>query len=110
MRLERRQVAFLVLALCWPAVLEARPRAMRFERLSIEEGLSQSVVNDILQDSTGFLWLATQSGLNRWDGYGFEIYRHDDADPGSLPHDWVLTLLEDRAATGRLRARRGSGP
>ncbi len=68
---------------------------MRFERLSIEEGLSQSVVKCILQDSTGFLWLGTQAGLNRYDGYGFEVYRHDPRDPSSLAHDWVNTLVED---------------
>ncbi len=68
---------------------------MRFERLSIEQGLSQSVVNCILQDSTGFLWLGTQAGLNRYDGYGFEVYRHDPEDPASLPHDWIQALVED---------------
>ncbi len=87
----------LLVCLALPAALEARPRPMRFERLSIEEGLSQSVVNAILQDSTGFLWLGTQDGLNRYDGYGFEIYRHDAEDPSSLPHDFVQTLVEDPA-------------
>ncbi len=68
---------------------------MRFERLSIEEGLSQSTVNCILQDRTGFLWLGTQGGLNRYDGYRFEVYRHDGDDPATLAHDWVLELVED---------------
>ncbi len=67
---------------------------MRFERLSIEDGLSQSVVNCVLQDSTGFLWLGTQAGLNRFDGYGFEVFRHDAGDPASLAHDWILDLAE----------------
>ncbi|MEM7351966.1 MAG: two-component regulator propeller domain-containing protein, partial [Acidobacteriota bacterium] len=69
-------------------------RAMRFEHLSIEDGLSQSVVNTILQDSTGFLWVGTQNGLNRFDGYGFTVYRHEARDPTSLASDWVLVLRE----------------
>ncbi len=84
----------LLLAWMQPTSLEAR-QPMRFERLSIEDGLSQSVVNCILQDSTGFLWLGTQDGLNRYDGYRFKVYRHDDEDPESLPHDLVLSLATD---------------
>ncbi len=67
---------------------------MRFEHLSIEQGLSQSVVNCMLQDRAGFLWLGTQAGLNRYDGYRFEVFRHDADDPASLAHDWILDLAE----------------
>ncbi len=68
---------------------------MRFERVSIEDGLSQSFVTSLVQDATGFLWLGTQSGLNRYDGYRFEIYRHDPSDPASVAHDWISVLAED---------------
>ncbi len=85
----------LLLILALPAVLEARPRAMRFERLSIEEGLSQSIVYSMVQDRVGFLWLGTQDGLNRYDGYTFTVYRNDATDPASLPHDLILALAED---------------
>ncbi len=77
------------------ATLEARPRAMRFEQLSNEDGLSQSIVNCILQDRTGFLWLGTQNGLNRHDGYGFKVYRRDAEEPSSLGHDFIMALSED---------------
>ncbi|MEE8524121.1 MAG: two-component regulator propeller domain-containing protein [Thermoanaerobaculia bacterium] len=70
---------------------------MRFEILSLEDGLSQSVVNCVLQDSRGFLWLGTQAGLNRYDGYEVTVYRHRPEDPSSLPHDWVLSLAEGPA-------------
>ncbi len=89
-----RTWGMLWLSLTLPGVLEARPRPMRFEPLSIEEGLSQSVVNCILQDRLGFLWLGTQDGLNRYDGYGFTLY-HDAGDPGSLADDWILAIAED---------------
>ncbi len=77
------------------AARHAGPRPMRFERLSIDQGLSQNTVTAILQDRTGFLWLGTQDGLNRYDGYGFEVYRSAVDDPATLGADWILNLAED---------------
>ncbi|MFT4926157.1 MAG: ligand-binding sensor domain-containing protein/signal transduction histidine kinase [Phenylobacterium sp.] len=71
----------------------------RFDRLSIEDGLSQTVVLSVLQDQQGFLWFATQDGLNRYDGYEFKIYRHDPANPKSLANNFVNTLFEDASGT-----------
>jgi ligand-binding sensor domain-containing protein/signal transduction histidine kinase len=68
---------------------------IRFEHLSLEQGLSQSVVNSILQDRTGFLWIGTQDGLNRYDGYNFTIYKPDSTDPASLSDRWITALAED---------------
>ena len=67
-------------------------KEVRFESLSIDEGLSQSTVNCILQDQTGFLWLGTQSGLNRYDGYQFKVYNQES---GDLNHNWITSLAED---------------
>jgi two-component system, sensor histidine kinase ChiS len=69
----------------------------RFEHLNLDEGLSQSVVLDIVQDRYGFLWLATQDGLNRYDGYQFKIFKANPDDPRSLSDSFVLSLLEDDA-------------
>ncbi len=77
------------------AAAQADARPMRFERLSIEDGLSQTVVNCVVQDSAGFLWLGTQAGLNRYDGYRFEVFRNDPGNPASLPHDWIMDLAVD---------------
>ena len=69
---------------------------LRFESYSLDDGLSQSVVLDILQDSQGFLWFGTQGGLNRFDGYEFVVYQHKTQDPGSLSADFVTALDEDQ--------------
>ncbi|MEI6291109.1 MAG: two-component regulator propeller domain-containing protein, partial [Chloroflexota bacterium] len=69
---------------------------IRFSVLSLEEGLSQSVVNCILQDRLGFLWLGTQDGLNRYDGYNFKIYKPDPNDPNSISDGWINALYEDK--------------
>jgi PAS domain S-box-containing protein len=68
---------------------------VRFEHLSIENGLSQNAGLDIFQDSRGYLWIGTQDGLNRYDGYSFKIYKHDPDDPKSLSHNSILTIAED---------------
>ncbi len=104
MRTAWQTLAWLCFACALPLQLAAQPdsggfrpvaaRPMRFEQVSLEQGLSQSFVNCILEDRTGFLWVGTQSGLNRYDGYGFTVYRHEGGDPASLPHDWILALLE----------------
>ena len=72
----------------------------KFGRLTIEDGLSNFRVYDVLQDTRGFLWIATLDGLNRYDGYEFKIYRHDGHDSTSLSDNTATALCEDR--TGNL--------
>jgi signal transduction histidine kinase/ligand-binding sensor domain-containing protein len=75
-------------------LLQSQEVRYRFDHLSLETGLSQSTVNCILQDSRGFLWIGTQDGLNRYDGYGFTIFRNRPADSNSLSHNWIQTMIE----------------
>ena len=77
------------------ANLQAQTDGIKFGRLSIESGLSQSNVQSILQDSRGFMWFGTEDGLNRYDGYHFKEYRHDLDDPQSLSHNFVRVIVED---------------
>ncbi len=80
----------------WLSSLPARPAAsLSFDHLTLEDGLSQSVVSAIAQDPTGFLWLATQDGLNRFDGYRFRIFRNDPNDPTSLSTNFITSLAVD---------------
>lgn len=71
------------------ASAESPQRVLRLQSLSIEDGLSQATANCILQDRDGFLWIGTQSGLNRYDGYGIKVFRQGI---GELSHDWVTSL------------------
>ncbi|MBP8822929.1 MAG: response regulator [Flavobacteriales bacterium] len=73
---------------------------MAFRAITINDGLSQGMVTAILQDRHGFMWFATKDGLNRYDGYRFEVFRHDTKDSTSLSDNNVHLLFEDRA--GRL--------
>ncbi|MBE0642541.1 MAG: PAS domain S-box protein [Bacteroidetes bacterium] len=64
-----------------------------FERLSVEEGLSQGTVRCMLQDNDGFLWVGTEDGLNKYDGYTFSHYHHHLNDPRSISDNTINALL-----------------
>ena len=69
---------------------------VQFEHLTIEDGLSQNAALAIFQDSKGYLWIGTQDGLNRYDGFAFKIYKHDPEDPSSISHNSILAITEDQ--------------
>lgn len=71
--------------------------AFRFKHLTIEDGLSQSSVMAVIQDSGGFMWFGTQNGLNRFDGYTMRVHQHDPDLPGSISDGYVHSLFEDSA-------------
>jgi hypothetical protein len=66
-----------------------------FKRLSTEDGLSQSRVDNILQDDQGFMWFGTRNGLNRFDGYRFRVFREDPSQRNSLGGVFIYSLLKD---------------
>jgi signal transduction histidine kinase/ligand-binding sensor domain-containing protein len=68
---------------------------LRFEAISLEDGLSQSTVFCILQDSQGFMWFGTEDGLNKYDGYTFTVYKNDSDDSNSLGSNWITAIFED---------------
>jgi signal transduction histidine kinase/ligand-binding sensor domain-containing protein/CheY-like chemotaxis protein len=74
-------------------VPSARP--IYFEHLTMRDGLSQSTVMSILQDSEGYLWLATESGLDRYDGYSIRAYRRERGNARGLASDYIWTIAED---------------
>ena len=69
----------------------------RWQHLTLEDGLSQSIAFDIVQDSVGFLWVATEDGLNRYDGYSFQHYFNDPEDPASIAMNYTTALHLDRS-------------
>ncbi|MEX0967506.1 MAG: two-component regulator propeller domain-containing protein [Bacteroidia bacterium] len=79
-----------------PGLSPAQTYDLRFDRISVNEGLSQSAVYDILQDSTGYMWFATADGLNRFDGYEFVHYKYRSNDTHSIPDNFVNCLYADQ--------------
>src|SRR5579863_2072888 len=70
-------------------------RPMYFENLTTRDGLSQSTVNAILQDSQGYVWLATESGLDRYDGNSIREYRRERGNDHGLASDYIWSMVED---------------
>ncbi|AII58773.1 hypothetical protein X792_07155 [Dehalococcoides mccartyi CG1] len=66
-----------------------------FERISTVNGLSQNTVSCLLEDKYHFIWVGTKDGLNRYDGHGFEIFRHNPDDPNSISDNYINALYED---------------
>ncbi len=68
---------------------------IRFDNFTIREGLSQSTVNCLIQDQQGFIWVGTQDGLNKFNGYEFTVFKHDPQDSTSLTNNYIHDLYED---------------
>lgn len=78
-----------------------------FQNYGRDQGLPHPVPTALVQDHRGFLWIGTQGGLARWDGYRFRAYKANPALQGRLPDDWVETLHVD--ASGLLWVGGGAG-
>ncbi len=81
------------------ADLPAQNPSAKFDRITPADGLSYPIVRDILQDRHGFIWFATDSGLNKYDGYSFTVYKNLPGDPTSIRFDAVSAIYEDSDGT-----------
>ena len=83
-----------------PFLVHAQSNDMRFENITTDNGLAQNIGYSICQTAEGFMWFATQNGLDRYDGYNIKHYRRNDAVPFSLPENQIVRLVTD--GKGRL--------
>lgn len=67
-----------------------------FKNITIEDGLSQSTVETIYQDSKGYIWIGTNDGLDRYNGYEFKYYKHDKDNKNSIPNNYIVDIIEDK--------------
>ena len=67
-----------------------------FKNITIEDGLSQSTVKTIYQDSKGYIWIGTDDGLNRYNGYEFKHYNHDEYNKNSIANNYIVDIIEDK--------------
>ena len=74
-------------------------RSLRFETITIDDGLSNNSINCIVQTQDGFLWIATKDGLNRHDGQNFKIFKNNPLVKNTLPENYVMSLLESSDGT-----------
>ena len=90
-------LSFIVICLFSADRLGAMPMALRFEKVSLEKGLSQTSVLSMVQDAQGFMWFGTYDGLNRYDGNNMRVYKNDLQDPNSISDNGIRVLYEDRS-------------
>lgn len=69
---------------------------LRFRHITLADGLAQSSVQAIAQDKQGYMWLGTEDGLQRYDGYDFLTFHHDPGKPDSLADDDIAVLAVGR--------------
>ncbi len=81
--------------LFWAVNLIFAQKTINFEHLSVEDGLSHHYVSAILQDKKGFIWLGTQDGLNRFDGYEVRPFRHNPQNANTLSNNYIWAIAED---------------
>lgn len=68
---------------------------INFKRITVEDGLSQTTVEYMFQDSRGYVWIGTDDGLNKYDGDKFEVYRYDPESKNSISGNCVVAIIED---------------
>ncbi|MBC8051980.1 MAG: response regulator [Sphingobacteriaceae bacterium] len=85
--------------LFWTAVflfgsIQAQNIQYQFSHLDITKGLSHNQVTAIFKDSRGFMWFGTMTGLNRYDGFKFKVFKHSVRDSNSINDDFVESIKE----------------
>lgn len=73
----------------------AQNESLRFESIGFDQGLA-NITTSVFQDSKGYIWIGTDDGLNKYDGYSFTKYRFDPLDSNSLSQNWIYTIWEDK--------------
>ncbi|MCW9097475.1 MAG: hypothetical protein OQJ93_08805, partial [Ignavibacteriaceae bacterium] len=91
--IARLLIVFLFLLI--PNLSFPQLNEINFKHISVEDGLSNSSVWAILQDSRGFMWFGTGNGLHRWDGYEIKIFTHNPQDSSTLSNAFTTALYED---------------
>jgi len=88
-------VLFLLISLIL-LITKTLSQPVKFNHLTMENGLSNNVVYAMLQDQYGFMWFGTNDGLNRYDGYNIRVFRNDPNDSNTVSNNGIWALAEDR--------------
>jgi ligand-binding sensor domain-containing protein/signal transduction histidine kinase/DNA-binding response OmpR family regulator len=86
----------IIFSLFIPALLSAQKSSIRFQHYTADQGLSQNMIDCILQDSKGFMWFGTWNGLNRFDGYSFTVFKQEPENKNTISNNFIYALCEDK--------------
>ncbi|HKK12426.1 MAG TPA: two-component regulator propeller domain-containing protein, partial [Flavobacteriaceae bacterium] len=95
--MKKQKIQYYIIGFFWIVFLQSMvaQSSYIFHHLNTNDGLSNSNVRSILKDKYGFLWVGTDSGLNRYDGYGFKVYTMQAGKPNTLGSNNIFNLQED---------------
>jgi signal transduction histidine kinase/ligand-binding sensor domain-containing protein/DNA-binding response OmpR family regulator len=86
----------LLIVILFPIFSSSKAQSsLKFKHFNYESGLSSNVIKDIIQDEDGFMWIGTDNGLNRFDGYTFKSYTSISGDSTSLNNNMISAITED---------------
>jgi ligand-binding sensor domain-containing protein len=92
---------------CMMCGLDAHAQNIQFKHLTINDGLSHSWIRSICQDTFGFMWIGTDDGLNRYDGYNFHVYRNEIHNESSISSSSTNIVFEDSKGNLWIGTRQG---
>jgi signal transduction histidine kinase/ligand-binding sensor domain-containing protein/CheY-like chemotaxis protein len=93
--LKKNICVYLLLFVVLPFT-QVKSNPYNFGRINYTHGLSNNHILCFAEDNNGFMWLGTQSGLNRFDGYNFKIFKHNPTDSSSLPDNLIESIVKDQ--------------
>lgn len=94
--LKTRLIITLLFIVSLGGHVYSQDKEIKFDLLSMTDGLSQNTITYLYQDSKGFLWVGTPSGLNRYDGKHFKVYKNEPLDNSTLSNNYINCIAEDK--------------
>ena len=88
-------VFITIIIVCFISIKADAQENVNFQHITIEDGLSQSTAEVIFQDSQGYIWIGTNEGLNRYNGFEMKIYKADKNKKNTIVNNYILSIQED---------------
>lgn len=88
-------VFITIIIVCFISIKADAQENVNFQHITIEDGLSQSTAEVIFQDSQGYIWIGTNEGLNRYNGFEMKIYKADKTKKNTIVNNYILSIQED---------------
>ncbi|MGL5316104.1 MAG: ligand-binding sensor domain-containing protein [Peptostreptococcaceae bacterium] len=97
-KFARKIIALIVIIVCFVNAesVHAYQNSIQFSNITIDDGLAQGTVEVLFQDSNGYIWIGTNDGLNRYDGYNFKTYKYSEDGQTSIANNYILSIKEDK--------------
>lgn len=99
--MKRHFFSLLILLL---SIASVRAEEFMFKHIEVKDGLPNNSITAIIKDSKGFMWIGTASGLTRYDGHNFHVFRNQKNDTLSIPDNYVDFIIEDKDENLWMRA------